>query len=108
MKESELIEYINKAVKNNQNQSQPVAADTRPEKSETHKFASFKKTCEGGCGAINPEYKPPDTYCTNCGYPMGTTPVDFDGGETDAVKPCTNCGGKSGKRWIGWHDDSDD
>src|SRR5437899_11822044 len=111
MKESELIEQVNKAVKSSVAEilERQSRAQSQTEKPETHQFVPYQKKCINCGEGNNPDYKEPNVYCSTCGNPIGSVPDDFSG-DTDSVKPCRNCGGTNAVKWDGWHraDESDE
>jgi hypothetical protein len=96
MKTSDLI---NERLKNLESTIQQLKTSPRQENNtETpvgHKFLPGHKRCID-CDADNPKYEKPNVYCPTCGIPMGRLPEGFEGGDTDDIKPCVNCGGTHG------------
>jgi hypothetical protein len=63
---------------------------------------SWEKLCPT-CGSPNEDFKEPDLFCRDCGYPMGNVPADFkpvpnEETPVPGVSPaCARCGSTKAK-----------
>lgn len=84
--------------------SAPDTTATGPKSGESdgaHLFKTYARSCLGGCGKPNPNYRKPDVFCKDCGAPMGSLPDNWEtpkSGERKDVPGteggCLFCGGQ--------------